>query len=193
MANNLPPYSHSLRGRDKVTTERPRKPVKTWTDQDVVRLFFQERNPVKTFPMRNAGGVFLAVPDSITRPLANTTSAAWRRGCAIEARPAQARSVCMPAVPEGIARQRLHAETERTLYNRRPRTTPDMSCATLRQPPEATGGLARIRRARLAAWPWNPRPVFRVVGREDSRPGSEKPAKAEPMKDEIRLSGKETP
>ena len=115
VANNLPPYSRSLHGRDKVTTQRPRKPVKTWTDQDVGRLFFWERNPVKTFPMRNAVGVFLAVPNSITKPLANTTCAAWRRGCAIETRPAPARSVCTPAVPRGIARQRLHSDRENAL------------------------------------------------------------------------------
>ena len=34
------------------------------------------------------------------------------------------------------------------------------------------------------------RPVFRLGGRREARPGSEKPVKAEPMKDEIRLSGK---
>ena len=34
------------------------------------------------------------------------------------------------------------------------------------------------------------RPVFRLGGRSEARPGSEKPVKAEPMKDEIRLSGK---
>ena len=33
----------------------------------------------------------------------------------------------------------------------------------------------------------NRRPVFRLGGRREARPGSEKPVKAEPMKDEIRL------
>jgi len=81
----------------------------------VIRLFFWERNPVKTFPMWNVIGVFLGVPNSITNPLAGTTFTAWRRGCAIEARPAQARSVYTLAAPQSIARQRLHADRENAL------------------------------------------------------------------------------
>ena len=156
------------------------------------RLFFWERNPVKTFPMWNVIGVFLAVPNSITKPLANTTSTAWRRGCAIEARPAQARSVCTPAVPQGIAKAaaaRRPRERFTTVAHAPRRTRP----AQRFDSHQRRSGLARTRRARLVAWPWMPRPVFRLVGREDSRPGSAKPAKAEPMKDEIRLWWKRNP
>ena len=60
-------------------------------------------------------------------------------------------------------------------------------CAQRFDSHQRRSGLARTRRASLVAWPWMPRPVFRLVGRENSRPGSVKPAKAEPMKDEIRF------
>ena len=66
--------------------------------------------------------------------------------------------------------------------------------AAWRLPAERAKGALRPQGAtgysQEACWPWPSRPVFRLVGRRVGGRGSGKPVKAEPMKDEIRLSEK---
>ena len=80
---NLPPYARRLGGRDKVTTERPRKPVKTWTDQDRVRLFFSGKKPRENFLDQDLVGVFyngcLYTPGLPERQLLPKYAKPWRQ------------------------------------------------------------------------------------------------------------------
>ena len=111
----------------------PRKPVKL--ERCGMRpAFCQERNPVKTSWMRDAVGVFSALPESIHQTARKDNLRRLAPGLRRRGAP-------------GAGKVRVHAW-------RRRRATP------------GSRGLP-ARRAGLFAWPWTPRPAFRLVGRED--------------------------
>ena len=128
---------------------------------------------MKTFPMRNAVGVFLAMPESIHQ--------ASREGNLPMCDKA-ALSMAAAGDATGAPPMRLDASILLISFGV-PRESRNASCwtATGRQPGGCPQGEQMVSGGRR----W--RPVFRLGGRRKARPGSEKPVKAEPMKDEIRL------
>ena len=84
-------------------------------------------------------------------------------------------------------------QTEGTLFERRPRTTPDTSCATLQQPPEAVRACPAHGEHVLSHGRGIHDPSFGLLAVRTHDRVQKKPAKAEPMKDEIRLSWKRNP
>ena len=114
--------------------------------------FSQERNPVKTFPMRNAVGVFLAMPESIHQA----------------AREGNLPMCDKAALPGG-------RKCSSDFVRRAPR---DAGEGVRRLPEGSRGDCPQGEQLVSGGRRW--RPVFRLGGRREARPGSEKPVKAEP-------------